>query len=122
MPPSLQTIIDKNGRMRLNVYPFEGPYNCQGVFVELPTINNHGVYGEPYNRAMITALMWYANYGALSSPDINRWLHENGFIREAGDDIYVFDYIFRVENGINIYTITNLLGIRHPRTNNIIQG
>lgn len=117
---TMETIIDRGGKMRFNIYPFEGPYTThQGVNVRLPRKKEQNGLGDTYDTISITRKSLYRNHGALSHDNIDKWIQENHCARKKGDDIYVFACSAEESNGVITYKLTKLLGKRKPHSNKI---
>lgn len=110
---TMETIIDRKGKMRFNIYPFKGPYTThKDVNVKLP-------HKKGYETISITRQSLYRNQGALSHDKIDQWIQENHYAREKGDDIFVFDCSVDECNGQITYQLTKLRGKRTPKSREI---
>lgn len=117
---TMETIIDRGGKMRFNIYPFEGPYTThKGVNVKLPHKKGENGFGDTYDTISITRKSLYRNHGALSHDKIDKWIQDNHYARKRGDDIFVFACSVDESNGQITYKLTELLGKRKPKSKEI---
>ena len=117
---TMETIIDRKGKMRFNIYPFKGPYTThEGVNVKLPHKKGQNGLGDTYDIISITRKSLYRNHGALSHDKIDQWIQENHYAREKGDDIFVFDCSVSERYGQITYKLTKLRGKRKPKSKEI---